>query len=206
MKIVAFSDVHGALQDIPKIPPCDVLIFAGDYSGQSSTFASIQFNSWLNQQKQCRNIIVVPGNHDTDVGFISEEFLLLNDEREIDGVKFFGCSYTPEFNNWFFMQTEDNLKKMFAKFPQSDIDVLVTRGPPRGRLDYVRSKYGGEEIGSTSLRDYVDILKPKLHIFGHNHQCGSYHDGGPTEFFNVSLSNQYYQIQYQLTEINLCVI
>jgi Icc-related predicted phosphoesterase len=46
----------------------------------------------------------------------------------------------------------------------SDIEVLLSHGPPMGILD--------ENTGCTILRKMVGILKPTVHLFGHIHSVG----------------------------------
>ncbi|WP_413944773.1 hypothetical protein [Bdellovibrio sp. HCB-162] len=52
------------------------------------------------------------------------------------------------------------LKNRVNKIPD-EVDILVTHSPPFGILD------AGH--GSQSLRERVLKVRPKVHIFGHNH-------------------------------------
>lgn len=49
----------------------------------------------------------------------------------------------------------------------SDVDLLVTHGPPYGILD-VNSEH--KHSGSQDLRGKVLKIKPKYHVFGHIHE------------------------------------
>ena len=197
MKIIAFSDVHGQHRDI-KIPECDVLIFAGDYSWESDLVNSLNFFEWFREQPG-QHKILVPGNHDTcvDIPIWEGINVLINDELVIKGVKFFGSPYTPIFNNWYYMKPEEELRRMYDTFP-TDIEVLITHGPAYGVLD----KYDGKHIGSKALSDFFIKNYPRYHIFGHNHEAGHIIQNG-TNSYNVAMCNQEYKLIYPLTIIDL---
>jgi len=212
MKIIAFSDVHGQYTELendmpssdktmPQIPECDVLIFAGDYSWASGVKSSIKFINWFVKQPG-KHKILVPGNHDYSIDLIESLGIevLINRGITIEGTKFFGSPYTPMFNNWNFMNREEDLEKMYSNFPD-EVDVLITHGPPFGILDKFAEYTGCENrLGSLSLLEYVKKVNPKVHIFGHNHEAGHCPDG-ITDFYNVSLLDQDYRMTYPLTEI-----
>src|SRR5262249_49740326 len=50
------------------------------------------------------------------------------------------------------------------------LDVLITHGPPRGYGD--RTSYGPERQGCADLRARVEVVRPRLHLFGHIHEDG----------------------------------
>jgi Icc-related predicted phosphoesterase len=54
----------------------------------------------------------------------------------------------------------------------SDIDILITHGPPKGILDVTLDIESREptHVGSRSLRlQVLDRIKPQIHAFGHIH-------------------------------------
>ena len=63
LKIVAISDTHNR-HDKVQIPDCDLLIHAGDWSGQGGKSEVENFAKWLNKQNQCKDIVIIPGNHE----------------------------------------------------------------------------------------------------------------------------------------------
>ena len=74
-------------------------------------------------------------------------------------------------------------------------DVLVTHGPALGMLD---ETYSGEGVGCQFLRERVDELHLKLHIFGHiHHSYGTRVTDGlgptPTTFMNAAACDEEYQ-------------
>lgn len=118
--------------------------------------------------------------------------LLQHSAAEIAGLKFFGSPYiglTPRRQ----AMTGDNplryegfardplrLRELFAAIPPR-LDVLITHSPPLGILD-ASLQYGGVlrekpiAIGSVALRDRLRGMlpseRPRLHIFGHEHDSG----------------------------------
>ena len=213
MKVIAFSDVHGQYirfinEDIPNhlratpmpiIPECDVLIFAGDYSWASGLRSSVAFTDWFREQPGIYKILV-PGNHDYNIDLVNTEGMsvLINQEVVIEGVKFFGSPYTPEFMGWNYMLLEHELEEMYSKFPE-DIDVLITHGPPLGIMDSFRqNNMRPSRMGSKALLEFVYKIKPSHHVFGHNHKVG-YRSKDGIEFHNVSLLNQDYRMSYPLS-------
>ncbi len=193
-KIIALSDTHGQHEDVEE---CDILIFAGDWSHISGMKSTLIFNAWLDRQP-AKYKVVIPGNHDQEVHLIDTAIVLINDGIEVEGITIFGSPYTPEFCNWHYMKSPEDMEKMYKKFPTEGIDILITHGPPKGILD----NFKGERIGCPSLYDYVKKLQPKAHIFGHNHHKG-YCSDGLTDYYNVTVLDQDYYRMFEPTEIIL---
>jgi Icc-related predicted phosphoesterase len=169
-KIIALSDLHGYL---PKVPECDFLLLAGDYSpgARDRDWLMGPFADWL-RRLPVRHILGVAGNHDFEFQKAPEAYrglpwhYLDNDGIELDGLTFWGSPWTPPFMNWAFMAEEPKLRSMFAKIPQH-VDVLITHGPPAGIRD---RNYDGKSCGSTALATKVLRVAPRLHVFGHIHE------------------------------------
>lgn len=189
MKIVAFSDCHWLYKNIKKFPKADLCIFAGDWCGAGeSLYETLYFVNWLEKLKYSHKI-VIPGNHDifceNNISFCKELFrergvvLLIDEMIEVNGLKIYGTPWSPEFNNWAFMEKEENLKKIFKVIP-NNLDILITHTPPKGICD--PNGYGSEE-----LRKAVVDKKPKLHIFGHAHEGYGVHNQINTKFYNVAV-------------------
>jgi Icc-related predicted phosphoesterase len=60
--------------------------------------------------------------------------------------------------------------------------------PPFGILDLVNNR--NFRVGSKRLREAIDIIKPKVHIFGHIHESFGHQKLGNTHFFNVAMLNE----------------
>ncbi len=197
MRIIALSDTHGFTN--VAVPDGDVLIFAGDSTKHGTAEQMVEFCEWLGSF-QHKHKLYVAGNHDAVV-FNEPEIMqplfelegityLIDQEIVIDGVKFYGSPWMPEFNNWYFMMERGSkkLKQMRRDIPE-DTEVLITHCPPYGVLDYsiTRVFYGCEV-----LRERIDgsLRNLKAHIFGHIHeQHGSKHN----MFYNVAICNRSYE-------------
>lgn len=181
MKIVATSDTH-TLQDHVPIPKgkFDVFIHAGDLGNVGKMREYAVIGEWFYKLKdQFKHRIIVPGNHDWGLmrnpdeimeEYFDEDVILLIDKGvEIDGVKFYGCPWMPNFMDWAYMLSEDELKPYYDAIPD-DTKVLITHCPPFGILDKTTEKYGAYRCGSENLMNRIKQL-PKLthHIFGHIH-------------------------------------
>jgi Icc-related predicted phosphoesterase len=199
MRILAFSDTHGMHNRliIPKDIDIDMVIFAGDYSGASTYLETCGFVGWFDSLKY-KYKILVPGNHDYDIEYTDCTYTFINVERQLGSFNMFGSPYTPEFQHWNYMKKEDELFMMYDNAP-SDIDILITHGPPFGILDNLE----GLNLGSRALRDYVDRVQPKIHIFGHIHGGFGHKKINNTDFYNVSICNEAYNPINPLTIIEV---
>jgi Icc-related predicted phosphoesterase len=181
MKVCCTSDWHGYL---PWIPPCDVLVLAGDYEPNTNPLEALAcyraMAKHLRVQSIRLGIVMVAGNHD---------WLLYNDPQhvlktmnlgrhlhylkdfgcEIAGVRFWGSPWTTPFFDWAFMKPEEELRVLYEQHAPDAVDVLVTHGPPDGILD--RNGMSAK-CGSPALAAYLRRAKPQLHAFGHIHEMG----------------------------------
>jgi Icc-related predicted phosphoesterase len=196
MRLVLISDTHSR-HDF-KIPEGDTLLHAGDLTFTGSLSEISREAQWLKEVKSglgFKNIIVVPGNHDLmaddDPAMIRSLFeeagciYLQHQPCTIDGLNFFGSGYTPEFGQGWAMNVPrgDKLAALWSQIPE-ETNVLITHGPPRGRLDECRRSdssgwgtlYGDdmryiiEHVGCWDLANRISNLKQlRLHVFGHIH-------------------------------------
>lgn len=85
------------------------------------------------------------------------------------------------FFDWAFNLDEPQLAEKYAMIP-ADTDVIISHGPPKGYGDSVMPRVFQEEgwpkliqVGSPSLTQKIEEIKPKLVVYGHIHQgYGSY--------------------------------
>jgi Icc-related predicted phosphoesterase len=196
MLIDCISDLHGFL---PDLNGGDILLIAGDLTGRDTKQEYEQFVSWLGKQPyRCK--VVIAGNHD---GLIEKGIVkigadehnihyLCDSSLEFEGVKIWGSPYTPTFFRWHFMRDRGaDIKKHWDLIP-SNIDILVTHGPPQSILDENDHHL---HVGCEDLRKAVqDQVRPRLHCFGHIHEEGgkiTKIDG--TTYANCSFVNVDYQ-------------
>ena len=120
MKIDAISDTHGIV-NLPELDwsdDADMLIIAGDFLGTTLASSVLQILDDIESLPH-KYKVVIAGNHDgvftvykpcwKDYGITYLE----NTVIEIEGLRIAGSPYTPKFCNWWFMETEDNLWKMW---------------------------------------------------------------------------------------------
>lgn len=212
MKIIGISDTH-LKTDSLSIPEGDVLVHAGDALIKGTQEEFLRFFDWFSKLQHKRKIYV-PGNHDwftfdhyaIALAMLRERDIniLVDQELVIDNVKFYGTPWTPEFCGWAWMKDDLELAAPFGEIPEA-IDVLISHGPPRGYLD---KTFLGESVGSYSLLEAINKVKPSLVICGHIHEGAIqgdgeghdylYHeDGHVTHIANVSIVNKQYLPVYE---------
>lgn len=213
MRLVAISDVHEKWHNL-KIPPCDILISAGDYSFHGYPNVVKHFHEWLNKQ-EAKHIISVQGNHEqwVEKNFEDAKRIALQacpavhfmEEGlvEIEELKIWCSSMTPWFHDWAYNRHRgQEIKKHWDLIP-SDTNILVTHGPPEGILDAIYNANGIPKgrVGCYDLRDAVKRIKPDVHIFGHIHSdYGEHHEDG-TSFYNVAICDDMYLPSHPVTQI-----
>ena len=75
--------------------------------------------------------------------------------------------------------------RALARIP-ADTDVLVTHGPPRGILD---RNYSGDRIGDKAPSKRVEVVRPRLHLFGHVHDNNGRMERFGTAFINAAIGD-----------------
>ena len=190
MKIVAFSDTHG-LHNFSEIPDGDMLIFAGDMCAGGTDHDIQVFDYWMGNLPH-KHKIVIAGNHDKPLEkgkrhLINNAIYLQDEEVVIEGIKFYGSPWQPEFNNWSFNLPKNGmeLKEKWDMIPD-DTDILITHGPPI----YILDRNGeGEVCGCNLLLERVKQVNPSYHLFGHIHEGYGRAVVGQTTFLNCSVCN-----------------
>jgi Icc-related predicted phosphoesterase len=93
-----------------------------------------------------------------------------------------------------FERPNDERDHLLSQIP-ANIDILVTHTPPRGIGDFVskRNLLIGDEI---LLRHVTERIKPKYHVFGHNHEGHGFYypyQYGDTIFANAAVCTNSYK-------------
>jgi calcineurin-like phosphoesterase family protein len=219
MRIVAISDTHMSGREI-SVPDGDVLVHAGDHTfigDERETYRALQ---WLDELPHKRKVLIA-GNHDwffdpaapqifrgrslvrtRSIESMLAEFpgltYLCDSGITIDGVTFYGSPWQPRFEGWAFNfpAFESSLPTITWGNIPSDVNVLVTHGPPHGILDEIFP--GCDRKGDVSLLRRLDHLAAlRLHIFGHIHESYGVIDrvigGRRVTFVNASINTGDYR-------------
>lgn len=200
---------------MPKLDGGDLLIVAGDLTASDKIHQYEQFVIWINAQDYKKKIVIA-GNHDNALKDEAEGLFkwaanteyLCDTGTEFEGMKIWGSPWSlwfPEINKHCkaFTCTEIQMRQHLLRIP-TDIDILVTHGPPFGILDDVRDRACQcdydcyKPTGSDTLRNMVldgsYFPKLKLHVFGHIHeQGGKIFETTLCKFVNASILNEDYK-------------
>ncbi len=190
-RIVCLSDTHNLHAQI-RVPDGDILIHSGDATLRGTIPEIAEFNRWLKNLPH-KHKVFVAGNHDwlfetnnsTARRMLDDSIIYLQDSAvEIEGLKIYGSPWQPRFFDWAFNLVRGAELAEKWKLIPNETDILITHGPPNGILDEVPRQYWVENTGCEELRKRVEIVCPKLHVFGHIH-CGY----GQTENFGTRFVN-----------------
>lgn len=194
MRIVHISDLHNIGHKKLIIPECDLLLCSGDLGGRTNIMELTEFLIWFEAQPAKKKIFC-GGNHDIILdrrvgihGQFEEALALIanydvkyleNTDYIYEGFKIYGSPITPSFhraNGWAFNRDRGpEIQKEWSKIP-SDVDILITHGPPYGILDEIPEKFKETEDEDVHRGDHdlsfvikKRLLKLKLVCFGHIH-------------------------------------
>lgn len=173
MDLIILGDTHELHREV-EVPAGDLLIFTGDFTMFSKNLSAIEdFDEWLGELSH-RWKVVVPGNHEFFLEadpdrrrMISNATVLIDEAAEIDGLKIYGSAMTPLYGGAFGQSSPAARVRHWKRIP-TDVNVLITHGPPHGVLD--RSPGQLEHMGDPELKARVKELPSlRLHCFGHVH-------------------------------------
>lgn len=219
-RIVCISDTHTRHQF--KIPDGDLLIHCGDLTFRGSLEEITKEAQWLKAIRiggGFKDAVLVAGNHDWMAERDPSMMRLLiegagwtyldHQPATIQKLRFFGSGWSPEFCNWAlgYKRGKEAVAK-WAVIPD-DTQVLITHGPPKGRMDVVHEPdeseystiYGGGvrwkeiRVGCGDLTRRIQELKElKLHTFGHIHVHGGNVEKGAdgVTYANAAIVNERY--------------
>lgn len=208
LRIVSLSDTH--TRHSFKIPEGDILIHSGDLTFRGSVEEIAKEIQWLKEVKVGHgfsHVISIPGNHDwlaeKDPALMKLLFressmnYLHHESIELEGIKFFGSGYTPEFCGWAlgYSRYSGESIKLWSKIPD-DTQILITHGPPKGIGDLTLGFDDSppQHVGCFDLLDRINNLKSLTHhIFGHIHSGYGITKIGNVTYANSSICNEKYQ-------------
>lgn len=205
MKITFISDTHNS---VPELDQTDVLVHCGDATTWGTEKEINDFFLDLADEihkNRIKDFIFVPGNHDilfeSDFNLaksIFESAMKLNAEGcnarvvtkdfvEISGKIFFCYSYMKTYGRWAFMKSEHELFNDISRIPLQDgVDVLVTHSPAKGMMDTNLYK---ENCGTEAINFLRESCAPKIHAFGHIHECYGVNETFETTHINASMTS-----------------
>lgn len=210
-KITFISDTHTKHDKVNSfLPGGDILIHAGDLTGRGYLNEIDDFLKWFDKIDNYDTKIFIAGNHDfgfednpnqiksllteyKTVDYLQDDLLLVGKGDYEDMVKVWGTPWQPEFHNWAFnLPRGEKLKEKWDMIP-TNTDILITHGPPHGKLDYV--PYSNMNVGCEELIKRVNEIKPKINVFGHIHEGYGYVFDGNTHFINAAVLNGRYEFR-----------
>lgn len=196
MRIVCLSDTHGAHREV-EVPQGDLLIHAGDFCAYGYLEELTDFNDWLGELPHPQKIIIA-GNHDlcfekspVEAEKLIDKAVYLNDSGfQWGGLSIWGSPITPRFFDFAFNRDRGAAIRQHWDLIPKEIDILITHGPPRGILD---ETFKGDSAGCDDLKEILNSIRPKLHLFGHIHEGYGKMYGQGIQFVNASIMNIHYQ-------------
>ena len=185
MKIMFLSDTHGRHLEITELygelPYVDIIVHSGDCTRYGEFEETDLFMNWFSKQNS-KHKVLVAGNHDFVLQQMDRRnWLLANNYGvtyledsfiNIDGIGIYGSPWSPVFGMWAFMKHRNaELDEVWQKVPtDGTVDLLVTHTPRYGRFDV--SVRGNYNVGCEMLANRINDIHPKVHVFGHIHECG----------------------------------
>lgn len=228
MRIVALSDQHGYL---PELPRCDLLIIAGDICpDRFGPFLAMhdpdQQKSWFNRKVRpwlakapATHKILTWGNHDwcgqacsfrhdsPSEASTTELQILVDDQTCVpeghSSVSVWATPWSNQFMNWAFMKPAPDLEAVYAAIPEG-IDILISHQAPYGYGDRCADYSSGkiEHLGSRELLAAIGRVRPKLVICGHIHDGYGRYEYDSIPIYNVSVVDEQYRLVHPPTEID----
>lgn len=191
MKICCISDTHQHHKKI-KMPDCDMIIHAGDFTYHGELTEVIRFLDWYEKQ-DAKYKLLVCGNHEV---VISGQFdllksmcedkgitLLHNSHTVIEGLTIFGSPYSRKFGNWAYMADETDLANIYDTI-LPNTDIVITHGPAYKQLDWCQNGH----VGSTALEHRLtELTNLKLHVTGHIHESRGVMYNGKYVIINAAI-------------------
>ena len=209
MRITVISDTHTKHHQLTNdLIGGDLIIHAGDISSMGYFEEIKDFCNWYESLNQYDASVFIAGNHDWGfqdnkvqinslvdsyewISYLEDSKLTFVNKEATEMCSIWGSPWQPEFYNWAFNLPRNGweLQEKWMRIP-SDIDILVTHGPPYGILDV--SSYGNVNAGCEVLLEAVKVKKPKIHIFGHIHSGFGYQYIDGTHYINASMLDERY--------------
>eukprot|EP00510_Aplanochytrium_minuta_P007905 CAMPEP_0184033248 /NCGR_PEP_ID=MMETSP0955-20130417/3637_1 /TAXON_ID=627963 /ORGANISM="Aplanochytrium sp, Strain PBS07" /LENGTH=324 /DNA_ID=CAMNT_0026319559 /DNA_START=46 /DNA_END=1020 /DNA_ORIENTATION=- len=219
LKFVFISDTHNKHKSFGDLPEGDVLVHTGAFSNWGTLAEVTNFVAWFSSMPH-KTKILVPGNHDMimDEAYYNCYYkdwtpdgikrstkeaydlfrkhgitVLLDESTTVEGVKIYGTPWVRQYASWqtAFNRKEKDILQYWEKLQPADI--LLTHQPPKGFGDRSGSSV---PLGCEHLLHKVQkVVKPKLHVFGHEHLDVGIFETESTTFVNAASVDNFYEIR-----------
>lgn len=211
MRISLISDLHGRHKEVTKdLPGGDLIICSGDISNVGYINEIKAFCEWF-EMLPYDYCVFIAGNHDwgfqdseiackemlssfSAIDYLQDDLLLIGEDWETyeEKTKIYGSPWQPEFYNWAF-NLPKNGEQLYQRWNNisEGTDILVTHCPAFGHLDQIKGS--NVHLGCELLANRIEILKPKIHVFGHIHTGYGYKFHNGTHYFNAACLNEKYK-------------
>jgi Icc-related predicted phosphoesterase len=209
-RITFISDTHTKHEKLTGfLTGGDMLIHAGDLTSRGYITEIENFMKWYDNINNYDTKVFIAGNHDfgfqddnqklrglltgyKTIDYLEDELMMVGEDYD-NMIKIWGSPWQPEFHNWAFnLPRGEKIKEKWDMIPV-DTDILITHGPPIGKLDYV--PYDNINVGCEELMKRVSEIKPKIHVFGHIHEGHGYVFDGTTHYINAANLNGRYEFR-----------
>lgn len=206
MRITFISDTHNKHNHLTSnafnniLGSGDILVHSGDLTSVGRVSEVKSFLDWFSKTNYTHKIFIAGNhdwwfvkNHDIPTEYKDKGVHYLFDSGvEINGIKFWGSPWQPEFYDWAFnLPRGEKLAEKWALIP-NDTDILMTHGPVFGILD---SNPVGQRVGCEDLYLRVMEISPKIHVCGHIHCSYGQKYFNEIEFLNASTLNERYEYE-----------
>jgi Icc-related predicted phosphoesterase len=147
--------------------------------------------------------MAVAGNCDSaaiDQRLIELDVSLFGRGVMVGDLGFYGVSAMPPWTGHMYELTEKQIAGALEagqrQLDESCREILLTHTPPRDtRLDAIRH---GDHVGSSSVREFIELTRPALVICGHIHEARGIDRLGPTQMVNCGTA---FRGHYALVEV-----
>lgn len=192
MKIIALTDIHGRVQAADLIAndlkSADLVILPGDLTTFGKREEAAQIVDTV--RKYNPNVLAVMGNCDYPEveQYLNDEGLCIHrGHRRVNGVIFAGLGGSlkcpiPTLNEWTEEQVAEHLEAAVKGAPADVPLVLVSHQPARNTITDLAAN--GGHVGSTAVREFIELRKPILCLSGHIHEAQGTDSIGPTTLVN----------------------
>lgn len=219
------SDTHGKLGWINEVPPCDILIHAGDICPDSWKKIWCRKDPgraalWLKEelipriqalidQGIIKHFVATFGNHDwiyrPEVPALNlpNIHFLADQEVNIMGLTIWGSPWSNTFFDWNWMQPPEVLAYSYTSIP-TNIDVVVSHQPPVCAGYTVMDIYRKPiRLGSEELEAELPRINPMLVVCGHIHGGHGVYDLKGIKVVNAAYLDEQYMPKYPIEVVTL---